>query len=130
MESGKILDVEVLSRYCKICQHKQETLEPYEFGEWYDTHQESCRANHDGTSPMMEVECAVRIFQRSIEKHSLRYMEYYGDGDSKAYCAVKNTYSPDVTEKKECVGHYQKRVGCRIRKAKKERIARVARLDG
>ena len=121
MESGKILDVEVLSRYCKICQHKQETLEPYEFREWYDTHQESCRANHDGTSPMMEVEGAVRIFQRSIEKHSLRYMEYYGDGDSKAYSAVKNTYSPDVTEKKECVGHYQKRVGCRIRKAKKEK---------
>ena len=27
VESGKILDVEVLSRNCKICQHKQETLE-------------------------------------------------------------------------------------------------------
>ena len=32
----------------------------------------------------MEVEGTVHIFQRSIEKQNVRYMEYYGDGDSEA----------------------------------------------
>ena len=48
--------------------------------------------------------------ERSIVKRNLRYTSYYGDGDSKAYEAVKSTYN---------VGHYQKRVGCRLRKLKK-----------
>ena len=71
-----------------------------------------------GTAPMMEVEGTVRIFQRSIEKRNVRNMEYYGDGDSKAYSTVKDTYKPDISIKKECIGHYQKRVGTRLRKAK------------
>ena len=68
---------------------------------------------------MMEVEGTVRIFQRSSEKRNVRYMEYYGDGDSKAYITVKDTYRLDISIKKECIGHYQKRVGTRLRKAKK-----------
>ena len=31
-------------------------------------------------------------FKRSIEKHNLRYVEYFVDGDSKSYVSVKNVY--------------------------------------
>ena len=40
----------------------------------------------------------------------------YGDGDSSSFQAVENIYGPDATVKKfECLGHYQKRVGHRLR---------------
>ena len=35
---------------------------------------------------------ALRIFNRSIESNNLRYSEFYGDGDSKSYAAVKDVY--------------------------------------
>ena len=46
-------------------------------------------------------------------------MNYFGDGDSKAYASVKDTYKPDIVKTFECVGHYQKRLGTRLRKLKK-----------
>ena len=59
---------------------------------------------------------AVRIFQRSIEKHGARYVKYYGDDDSKSLDEVKSVYPEITVEKCECIGHYQKRVGNRLRK--------------
>ena len=70
----------------------------------------------------MEPEGADRIFRRSVEKHNLRYAEFYGDGDSKSFTRVKGVYE-DVRiemEKKECIGHVQKRVGTALRKLKRE----------
>ena len=68
---------------------------------------------------MMEVVGAKRIFERSISSRKLRYIKYFGDGDSKAYFEVKDTYKPDMVNKYECVSHYQKRLGTRLRKIKK-----------
>ena len=65
----------------------------------------------------MEVEGAKRIFGRSIEKRNLCNTEYYGGGDSKAYEEVKFIHGLYcVIKKLECIGHYQKRVGCRLRR--------------
>ncbi len=36
----------------------------------------------------MEPVGAVRIFERSIDKHSLRYTNYFGDGDYSSYKKV------------------------------------------
>ena len=59
-------------------------------------------------------------FVRSIEKNKVRYTEYYGDGDTKAFSAVANVYGDeDKVKKLECIGHIQKRVGSRLRKLKK-----------
>ena len=68
----------------------------------------------------METAGATKIFGRSVEKHGLYYTSFYGDGDSKAYPAVKGVYKEDnkTVTKYECSGHYQKRVGCRLRKLK------------
>ena len=68
----------------------------------------------------MECVGAKRVFGRSIKKHNIRYIEYLGDGDSKNFSVVKDTY-PDLEVKKlECVGHYQKRLGTRLRNLKKK----------
>ena len=61
-----------------------------------------------------------RIFARSIENRNLCYTSYYGDGDSKAYEAVKFIYDTGKpVQNFECIGHHQKRIGCRLRKLKK-----------
>ncbi|GFX80897.1 hypothetical protein TNCV_1908901 [Trichonephila clavipes] len=45
--------------------------------------------------------------------------EYYGDGDSKGYEAVKNFCGTNSVTKLECIGHVQKRVGGWLRQLKK-----------
>ena len=69
----------------------------------------------------MEPEGARRIWNSSIEKHNLRYTDFYGDGDSNRYDAVKNVYQGVLINKLECGDHVQKRVGNRLRNLKKKR---------
>ena len=57
------------------------------------------------TASNMEAEGAKRIFGRSIRKNKLRYTEFYGDGDSKSFLAVKETYNGTKIKMLECVGH-------------------------
>ncbi|GFX65573.1 uncharacterized protein TNCV_5083091 [Trichonephila clavipes] len=66
----------------------------------------------------MEAVGATRIFQRSIVKRGFKYAHYYGDGDSKGFISVKDTYGKDSVTKYECIDHVQKRVGARLRKLK------------
>ncbi|GFS59458.1 uncharacterized protein TNCV_3725801 [Trichonephila clavipes] len=49
----------------------------------------------------MEAVGATRIFQRSIVKRGLKYAHYYGDGDSKGFISVKDTYGKDSVTKYE-----------------------------
>lgn len=105
VNTGKIIDIEVLSRYC-TCSN--------------DNHTSSCTANFFGNSGSMEVEGAVKIFQRSLSQYGLRYLNYLGDGDSKAYKAVvaAKPYGEVAIEKLECIGHVEKRMGTRLRRLK------------
>ena len=118
IDNGKIIDIETMSRFCKPCHWNKENLSEEDFNIWYEIHKASCSTNYDGSAPMMEVEGAKRMFARSIANRNVRYMKYLGDGDSKAYLCVKDMYE-DLVENYECVGHYQKRVGTRLRKLKK-----------
>ncbi|GFV79718.1 uncharacterized protein TNCV_1725431 [Trichonephila clavipes] len=77
-----------------------------------------CHSNFQGSALKMEAVGATRIFQRSIVKQGLKYAHYYGDGDSKGFISVKDTYGKDSVTKYECIGHVQKRVGARLRKLK------------
>ena len=123
METGKCLDVEVLSKVCQGCQRHETKEDSQEKRLWQADHQGKCKANYKGSAPAMEVEGVKRIFERTEEKHKLFYTEYFGDGDSKGFNKVENTYrDKGVTiTKKECVGHVQKRVGTALRKLKKEK---------
>ncbi|GFS72575.1 uncharacterized protein TNCV_4135791 [Trichonephila clavipes] len=77
-----------------------------------------CHSNFQGSALKMEAVGATRIFQRSIVKRGLKYAHYYGDGVSKGFISVKDTYGKDSVTKYECIGHVQKRVGARLRKLK------------
>lgn len=121
IDSGKVLDVEPLSRHCRLCKSKSHLKQNNidSFNEWYRTHENNCTLNYKGSAGGMEVVGSANIFQRSIEKHNLRYVKYLGDGDSKSFPAVQNTYEGIEVEKLECIGHVQKRVGSRLRNLKK-----------
>ena len=65
----------------------------------------------------MEKVGTTNIFERPVQKHGLYYTSFYGDGDSKSFSAVEKVYGPaKPVTKYECIGHYQKRVGNRLRK--------------
>lgn len=102
-DTAKVLDIYVMSKYCH-CPNKQ-------------VHLDSCLANYSGTSGGMEVYGAVQLFQRSLPRYNIRYLEYLGDGDTNAYKSVCDAqpYGPNVEISKiECVGHVQKRMGSRL----------------
>ena len=107
-DTGKVVDVDVLSKYCQGCQVNQEG--------------HICVKNFDGASGGMEAVGAVNMFGRSESERGLRYVKYLGDGDSKGFMKVNESkpYGDLLTEKLECVGHVMKRLGCRLRKWKKD----------
>ena len=121
LDNGKVIDCEVMSRYCKACKtnEKLKTTDRYTYDIWFDKHKMKCHLNHVGSAGAMEVTGAQRIFSRSIENYSLRYYKFLGDGDSKSYPSVQNIYDGIEIEKLECVGHVQKRVGNRLLNLKK-----------
>ena len=122
MDTGKILDVEPLSKVCHTCKKLEKNPQTSETASLKADHKPKCKSNYQGSSPAMEPEGPLRIFNRSVETNKLRYSEFYGDGDSKSYAAVKGVYEEDnvTVTKKECVGNVQKRVGTALRKLKKD----------
>ncbi|GFU72239.1 uncharacterized protein TNCV_625891 [Trichonephila clavipes] len=80
IDTGKVLDTEVLSKMCRICLKKTE-----------DSISHECE-KHVGSSGAMEPVGVYRIFERSAQMRKLQYVQFYGDGDSKDFDAVKNVY--------------------------------------
>ena len=119
--TGKALDMEILSNYCKGCsqwkQWKKSQHSSPEYKIWLKSH--NCSLNHDGSAGAMEAAGAVKIFSRSQAKYRLRYMEYLRDGDSSSFLKVKESKpygTEDLITKSECIGHIQKRVGTRLQR--------------
>ncbi|GFY27794.1 uncharacterized protein TNCV_242592 [Trichonephila clavipes] len=108
IDTGKVIDVDILSKYC-ACKNL-----PF--------HEKDCKRNYVGSSGAMEIQGASKIFQRSLSLHNVRYITYLGDGDCKAFDAVKkkNIYGNEYQiEKLECIGHVMKRMGTRLRRLRK-----------
>lgn len=125
--SGKVLDIVVKCSYCKLCESWKKKLATAEFEEWKEEHiqNDECTANHTGASGNMEVSSIIEMFKRSIVKYGLRFFNYIGDGDSKTYSGILKAkpYGEDfVVNKKECVGHVQKRMGTRLRDLVKKTV--------
>ena len=122
INNGKVIDIEPMSRYCRECSINIRKLKDDNVALeiWKNGHETKCKLNHQGSAPAMEPVGTERIFSRSIEKRQLRYTGFYGDGDSKAFAMVEHIYEDNVVIKYECIGHYQKRVGNRLRKLKKQ----------
>lgn len=119
--SGKIIDVEVKSKYCKSCEHWKSKNGTTEFEEWQISHADECQANHEGSSGKMEVDAVVEMFQRSEDLYGIKYCNYIGDGDSKTFKGIVDSkpYENVDVKKKECIDHVQKRMGTRLRNLKK-----------
>ncbi|KAJ4430025.1 hypothetical protein ANN_22233 [Periplaneta americana] len=78
---------------------------------------EECMKNYEGTSGSMEVASAMSIFHRSEKERSVRYSQFLGDGDSKAYKTLSDSmaYENVPITKLESVGDVQKRMGIRLK---------------
>ena len=113
LQTGLVLDYEVLSTFCRKCVlHKKKCIpDSKEDIDWRDEHKQSCNKNYDGSSNSMETEIAKRLWARSIQRHNMQYVGMLGDGDSKAYSAVLQMKPYDVdVEREECINHAHKRM--------------------
>ncbi|GBM36699.1 hypothetical protein AVEN_221966-1 [Araneus ventricosus] len=114
MDTCKVIDVDVLSKYC-ACKNKK-------------NHETSCNSNFRGSSGMMEVKGACNIFKRSLTFHNARYTKFLGGGDSKAFEAIakENIYGDEFqVGRLECIGHVMKRMGSRLRRLKEKMKGQV-----
>ncbi|GFX56852.1 uncharacterized protein TNCV_496001 [Trichonephila clavipes] len=110
IDSGKVLDVEFMSKVCRLCTSKNKELNT--------TH--NC-AKHIESSGAIEPLSVYRIFERPVEMRKLQYVKSFGNGDSKRYASVKDIYGKNTVAKYEYIGHIQKRVGTKLRKLKSKR---------
>ena len=121
VDSGKVLDVLILSKSCKGCVRMKpvEKSDHERYKLWKASHK--CNLNYTDSSPNMEKYGAQNIFGRSVDKHGLYCTSFYGDEDSKAFPSVEKIYGPAKEMRKcECVGHYQKTGRDKAPKVEKE----------
>ena len=85
------------------------------------THEPLCTSNHSGLAGKMEVDAIIEMFGCSETLFGVKYANYVGDGDSKTYPSICKAvpYEDLAVQKKECIGHVQKRMGTRLRNMKK-----------
>ena len=107
MKTGKVVDIEAMTRACKACSLKENLKkdDPLAYAHW---RVHVCNFNYHGSAGNMETVGTKRIWERSIKINKLRYTKFYGDGDSKSYSNVCDVYPGVKVEKLECVGHVQK----------------------
>ena len=78
----------------------------------------------------MEIAGGTKIFSSPEGKHGLYYTSFYGDGDSKAYPAVKGIYGQSKPIKKfKCVGNCQKSLISRLRNLKNKNTVGLGRKE-
>lgn len=121
--TGKVIDALVKSRYCKKCEAWQGKHDTAEYEEFLESHQDECNRNHEGSAGKMEVDAMLEMFQRSVERYGCFYKYYVGDGDTKTFKKIDEARPYNdacIPEKKECVGHVGKRMGNRLREAKRK----------
>lgn len=133
MTTGLVIDFEVLSKYCRSCDIMSNKLkdQPIVLEGWLKNHMPNCEKNYDGSSPMMEVEAAERIWSRSL-KHGFRYTTLISDGDSKTLSHLNSAkiYGDKEIEKIECINHVSKRLGTALRNLVKDNKKTGSKLGG
>ena len=113
----KIIDVEVMPCYCQECIPIEAYKTDVALYEKYKIDHD-CTINHSGSALAME-QVGINVYSIAQWKKKLRYIKYYGDGDTKAFRVVENMYADTKVLKKEYIGHIQKPVGNKLRKKKK-----------
>ena len=89
-DTGKVLDVELKSKFCSVCSARHQMEETsQEFMDWWEVHQSECGCNYVGSSSGMECKVALSIWEWSVEKYMLHYTTLIADGDSTTYNLIK-----------------------------------------
>ncbi|GFY10033.1 uncharacterized protein TNCV_3699932 [Trichonephila clavipes] len=132
--TGFVIDYEVMSKRCGECEQTKFVLEEdsAEFRIWYEGHQDVCSATHVGSSGAMEVNAAVKLWERS-ESIGFRYTTLLSDGDSKSFLELKerNVYGSETQIKKEeCINHVSKMFGTALRQTIKDWRVKGVTLGG
>eukprot|EP00112_Aurelia_sp_Birch-Aquarium-sp1_P020725 Seg5402.1 transcript_id=Seg5402.1/GoldUCD/mRNA.D3Y31 product="hypothetical protein" protein_id=Seg5402.1/GoldUCD/D3Y31 len=119
--TGKVLGVEIMSKEYRACPLNTRKEGSQEYKDWWDSHKDVYQINFTGSSGGMDATGCLEMFQRSEEKHSVRYTEFLGDGDRKAHKQLleKKVYGDKPVTKLERIGHIQKRMSSRLRSLKK-----------
>jgi len=119
--TGKVLDIEVKSKYSKSCEYWKKKDDTAENAECLESHADECEVNHEGSAGKMEVNAVIEMFQRSMTLHFVKYAHYVGDKDSKTFRDLLDAqpYENFTVSKKECIDHIQKRMGTHLRNLKK-----------
>lgn len=82
----------------------------------------TCNLNYSGFTLNMEKVVTVEMYERSVDKHGLYYIHFYRDCDSKSYNHCKRFLrAKKPVIKFECISHYQKRMGFRLYKQRKDK---------
>lgn len=82
-----------------------------------------CSANYSGSAGGMEPNGTLQLFKKSMTD-KIRYKYLISDGDSKTHSLLleEQPYGSDPSdqvEKKDCIGHVQKRLGTALHELKK-----------
>ena len=113
VDTGEVLDVEVLSKDCSVCSKNVNADDS-----WKKSHFESgeCEKNCDGPSTSMEIAAAKILWLRS-KKKGLRYTTVLSDGDNKTIAALNELkpYKDIDIQKLDCVNHVNKCMGAGLR---------------
>ncbi|CAN8008310.1 unnamed protein product, partial [Ixodes pacificus] len=112
--TGFVLDYVVLSNFCAACERWPKQNDP-SYQAWKDGH--ICQKTTDKKAGDMEVEAGLILFQRSWQRHNLRYTTVLSDGDSRTFLALQEAqvYGYIAVNKEDCVNHVQKRMGTALR---------------
>ena len=84
--TGFVVDYEVLSKYCKVCTVHENKGTPRD--QWWPDHKKHCKRDWYGSSPAMEQEGWVRLWERSVKDCNFRYTTVISDGDCKSYTTL------------------------------------------
>ncbi|GFU83122.1 uncharacterized protein TNCV_2123181 [Trichonephila clavipes] len=116
VDTGKVVDIEIMSSYCPPAERFLKCLEALSRKLFAADH--VCHSNFQGSALKMEAVGATRIFQRYIVKRGLKYAHYYGDGDSKGFISVSKILMGRIASQNMNALVMFKRVGARLRKLK------------
>ena len=75
-KSGKVQNVEVLSKHCQACAtHHEMNTSSEEILDWWEGHQASCEVNYCGSSSAMESTGALAIWKRCEQEYARVYTD-------------------------------------------------------
>ena len=84
--TGKCLSYDAMAKKGKACESRESKKDRAEYHRFVGTHE--CSINHLGSAGLMKPSGVVRCFKRSVETLKLRYENFIGDGDWKAFLEV------------------------------------------